>query len=184
LCFCIFLPYILIECSVKSFLLWADGFATSKNLHLLPNILDAQIRSASNENGILRHSINEILDYNSTHSRVIFCFKLHFEEFLLFILLLLTFRLYSSLWSFAFFTILLFRTLSFPFFYRIVTILGFSFLILNLATLVWSFLLTSFRLGNVYLVASYSTFHIRYTRMFRSLKYIYINNCHYDNIII
>jgi len=55
----------------------------------------------SNQNDILRHSTNEILDYDSTHLRVIFRFKLHFED-----LLLLIFRRYISLWSFAFFTVL------------------------------------------------------------------------------
>ena len=182
--FCIFLPYILIECSVKIFLLWAAGFGTSKKLNLLPNILHVQILSVSNQNGILRHSINEILDCDSTHSRVIYYFKLHFADFLLFLLLLLIFRRYSTLSSFAFLTVLFYRSLSCPFLHSTVTILGFSLLILKLATLDWSFLFTSFRLGEVYLVASYNIFHMRYTRMFRSLKCIYNNNCHYGNILI
>jgi hypothetical protein len=140
----------------------------------------------SNQNGILRHSINEILDYDSAYSRVIYYFKLHFEDFLLFLLLLLIFRRYTTLRSFAFFTILLYRYLSCPFLHRIVTILGFSFLILNLATLDWSFPFASFRLGDVYLVVSYNIFHMRSNLMFRSLKCtcIYTNNCHYGNILI
>jgi hypothetical protein len=181
--FCIFLPYILIKCSVKMFLLWTAGFGTSKKLNL-SNILHGQIWSVSNQNGILRHCINEILDCDSTYLRVIFCFKHNFEDFLLFLLLLLIFWRCSSLWSFVFFTAFLYRSLSCPFLYRTVTIQSFSLLILNLATLIWSFLLISFRFGEVYFVASYSIFHIRYTHMFWSRKYSYTNNCHYGNILI